>query len=104
MKHMVLFGLIGVAAAVVWIGCSSSPLAGRESPDSRAISAEEYAASLPKDVYPDSLNRLPLVKREDLDEKGKKAYDEALAKGNSVEGIKGVGGIRLHSTTEDVRF
>ena len=39
--------------------------------------AESAAADpLPNDVYRDSRNRLPLPKREDLDDSGKKAYDE----------------------------
>ena len=35
----------------------------------------EKATTLPSDVYPESRSRLPLVKRDDLDENGKKAYD-----------------------------
>jgi 4-carboxymuconolactone decarboxylase len=34
------------------------------------------ADALPKDVYPESRNRLPLPKREDMDDEGKKAFDE----------------------------
>jgi 4-carboxymuconolactone decarboxylase len=34
------------------------------------------AGSLPKDVYPDSRNRLPFPKRADLDDYGKKVFDE----------------------------
>jgi 4-carboxymuconolactone decarboxylase len=37
-------------------------------------------APLPKDVYPDSRNRLPLPKREDMDDYGKQVYDK-LSKG-----------------------
>lgn len=33
------------------------------------------SAALPTDVNPDTFNRLPLLKREQLDEEGKKAYD-----------------------------
>ncbi|MBI3895892.1 MAG: hypothetical protein HY313_08155 [Acidobacteria bacterium] len=62
------------------------------------------ADGLPKDVYPDSRNRLPLVKREDLDEKRKKAYDDAVKMTNPIEGLQGKGGILLHSNTEDVRY
>jgi len=46
------------------------------------ISAQEtrgVEGALPKDVNPDSRNRLSLIRREDLDEKGKKAYDAAVA-------------------------
>jgi 4-carboxymuconolactone decarboxylase len=34
------------------------------------------ADPLPKDIYPDSRNRLPLPKREDMDEEGKKVFDQ----------------------------
>lgn len=34
--------------------------------------------TLPPDVYPDSRSRLPLVKRENLDEQGQKAYDAVV--------------------------
>jgi 4-carboxymuconolactone decarboxylase len=66
--------------------------------------APASADVLPKDVYPDSRNRLPLVKREDLDERGQEAYDAAFAKTNSVVGLQGEAGIQLHSSTPDVRF
>ena len=39
------------------------------------------AAPLPKDVHPDTQNRLPPIKREDLDEQGKKIYDRFGPKG-----------------------
>jgi len=55
------------------------------------------AAALPPDVYPDSLSRLPLVKRETLDEAGKKTYDETAGDPRSLVGLQGPGGIRLHS-------
>ena len=96
--------LLCVVLAGIWIGCSSSPLAGDASSPSAATAADQQAAALPKDVHPDSLNRLPLVKREELDERRQKLYDEALAKGKSVEGLQGVGGILLHSSTTDVRY
>jgi hypothetical protein len=35
-------------------------------------------ATLPKDVYPESGFRLPLPKREALDDRGKKIYDEIV--------------------------
>ena len=58
---------------------------------------------LPKDVYPDSRTRLPSIKREDLNEQGKKAYDAAAA--NSASGRpEGVAAIRLHRSGVDVRW
>jgi 4-carboxymuconolactone decarboxylase len=59
---------------------------------------------LPKDVYPDSRNRLPLVKREDLDEKRQKIYDHARAATDPLHSLQGEVGIRLHSVTDDPRF
>jgi 4-carboxymuconolactone decarboxylase len=38
----------------------------------------EKTTTLPSDVYPESRSRLPLVKRDDLDEAGKKAYDAVV--------------------------
>jgi 4-carboxymuconolactone decarboxylase len=49
-------------------------------------------ASFPKDIYPDTGNRLPAIKREDLDDAGKKLFD---AKGPSD--TYGPGSIRLYS-------
>lgn len=57
--------------------------------------AADAPATLPSDVYPDSRNRLPLVKRDDLDDLGKKLYDEANS--TSLAGLQGPGGLRLWS-------
>lgn len=54
-------------------------------------------STLPADVYPDSRNRLPLVKRDELDEDGKQIYDGYLNNPLSLAGLQGPGGIRLHS-------
>ena len=39
----------------------------------------ESGEALPKDVYPDSRNRLALIKREDLNERARREYDSAAA-------------------------
>ncbi len=55
--------------------------------------------TLPQDVYPESLNRLPMIKREELDEQGKRAFDALFSpKARSVAGLQGPGGIWLHSS------
>ena len=59
---------------------------------------------LPKDVFPDSRSRLPLIKREDLDEGGKNAYDAAVAAVPGSTMPQGVAAIRLHSSGVDVRW
>ncbi len=53
---------------------------------------------LPPDIDPQSRCRLPLVRREDLDAESQKVYDEnADLKGGLIRGLKGPGGLFLHS-------
>jgi 4-carboxymuconolactone decarboxylase len=66
--------------------------------------ALDTEGALPKDVHPDSRNRLPPIRREDLDERGKKAYDAAAAASNSPAGPQGAAAIRLHKSGVDVRW
>ncbi len=50
------------------------------------------------DIDPQSGCRLPLPRREDLDEDGRRAYDRlADPTGGTLRGLKGPGGIQLHS-------
>ena len=54
---------------------------------------------LPSDIDPESRCRLPIVKREDLDAEGQNAYDmHTDPKGGTIRGLKGPGGIGLHSS------
>ena len=58
----------------------------------------EQVVRLPKDVYPDSLSRLPLLARDDLDEQGKRLYDAAVGpQSRTLVGLRGPSGIWLHS-------
>jgi 4-carboxymuconolactone decarboxylase len=53
---------------------------------------------LPADIDPESRCRLPLVKREHLDDHGKKIFDSHVdPKGGTIRGLKGPGGLGLHS-------
>jgi 4-carboxymuconolactone decarboxylase len=54
---------------------------------------------MPPDIDPRSGFRLPLPKREDLDDAGKRAYDRANTPGKTLVGLRGPAGIRLYSTT-----
>ena len=72
-------------------------LAAQEGSNTSSKEWQEYAAFLPKDVYPDSGSRLPLVKREDLDDAGKKAFDATTSNPNTLAGIRGPVGIRMRS-------
>lgn len=52
----------------------------------------------PNDIDPDSGCRLPLPKRDELDDKGKRLYDIVTdPKGGTIRGLRGPGGIQLHS-------
>jgi len=54
--------------------------------------------TLPGDVYPDSLSRLPLVDREAMDEQGQKFYDAVTdPRSRTLVGLQGPSGIWLHS-------
>ena len=58
----------------------------------------EQVVRLPKDVHPDSLSRLPLLARDDLDEQGKRFYDAAAGpQSRTLVGLRGPSGIWLHS-------
>src|SRR5262245_2120051 len=53
---------------------------------------------LPPDVYPESLSRLPLLRREELDEDGKRYYDAVTGPNSrTLAGLQGPSGIWLHS-------
>ena len=54
--------------------------------------------TMPSDIDPQSGFRLPLPKREDLDEVGQRAYDRTLTSGKSIVGLRGPGGIALYSS------
>lgn len=60
---------------------------------------------MPSDIDPQSGFRLPLPKREDLDEAGKLHYDRAARPGASIAGLQGPSGIQLYSlqTAEHMR-
>jgi len=54
--------------------------------------------TLPGDVYPDSLSRLPLVARDAMDEQGKRFYDAVTdPRSRTLVGLQGPSGIWLHS-------
>jgi 4-carboxymuconolactone decarboxylase len=53
---------------------------------------------LPPDVYPDSLSRLPLLGRDELDGDGKRYYDAVTGpQSRTLVGLQGPSGIWLHS-------
>lgn len=93
MKRLCMF-LICSLVAVVGFGVAMQSHAEEATP------RPSKATVMPPDIYPESGCRLPLVKREDLDEEGKKQYDSQVgraATGRSVAGLRGPGGLNLYS-------
>mgnify|MGYP001373351965 CR=1 FL=1 len=58
----------------------------------------EMGSKMPTDIDPQSGFRLPLPKREDLDEVGQRAYDRANTPGKTIVGLRGPAGIHLYSS------
>ena len=52
---------------------------------------------MPTDIDPQSGFRLPLPKREELDEAGRAAYDRAVTPGRTIAGLQGPAGVQLYS-------
>jgi 4-carboxymuconolactone decarboxylase len=52
---------------------------------------------MPTDIDPQSGFRLPLPRREDLDEAGQKSYDRGTTPGATIAGLQGPAGIQLFS-------
>jgi len=62
------------------------------------IATAAAQAPLPSDVYPESRSRLPLPKKADMDDYGKKVFDKLLDPSRpSLAGLQGPTGIRLWS-------
>src|SRR5579863_1659224 len=59
---------------------------------------QEVGSDMPSDINPQSGFRLPLPKREDLDDAGQRAYDRANTPGKTIVGLRGPSGIHLYST------
>src|SRR5215468_6345892 len=72
-------------------------LAGARPAFTQVGSSPTMAPSMPSHIDPQSGFRLPLPKREDLDEAGKAHYDRATVPGASIAGLQGPTGIGLYS-------
>jgi len=83
-----------VALLAVLIVAMGADLAFAQQSSATVVSTTSRA--LPADIDPESLNRLPRVRREDLDDAGKKVYD-AVAGDGRLLGLDGPIGIRMHS-------
>src|SRR5215475_13998264 len=58
---------------------------------------QSTGSSMPSDIDPNSGMRLPLPKREDLDEDGKRAYDRGVRPGATIAGLQGPAGVQTYT-------
>jgi 4-carboxymuconolactone decarboxylase len=88
-KWSVAAAVIAVSLAGVGATLIMAQNTGRQGPARR---------QLPADVYPESRFRLPLPKREELDEAGQRIYDATMSgERQTLAGLQGPTGIRLYS-------
>ena len=83
--------------SIRWILIGCAVLAGFAAAG-RGEAEDTVMTKLPKDVHPESRSRLPLAKREALDEQGRRIYDQLTdPKRPTLAGLQGPAGIWLHS-------
>ena len=92
------------AIVLTWIGLLSATGISAVALQQQGSLQNGSAVTLPKDVDPDSRNRLPLIRREDLNEQGKKAFDEAISGTQPSRVPQGPAAIRLHGSGVNVRW
>jgi 4-carboxymuconolactone decarboxylase len=82
---------------VIMLACLAGIVSTGEACAQNPAGGSAGGAALPKDVYPDSRFRLPLPKRDDLDDYGKRVYDTMVDPGRrSLVGLNGPAGIRMY--------
>jgi 4-carboxymuconolactone decarboxylase len=72
-------------------------LCGSPAALTQVVPPPTMGSTMPSDIDPQSGFRLPLPKREDLDELGKRHYDRVATPGASIAGLQGPSGIGLYS-------
>jgi 4-carboxymuconolactone decarboxylase len=98
-------GRFRVLSVAVLLLCATAVVLSARVALTQADSPATMNTAMPSDIDPGSGFRLPLPKREDMDELGRKHYDQASAPGASIAGLQGPSGIQLYSpkTAEHVR-
>ena len=82
---------------LIWIGLSIAVVATASAQSKTGAPAPARSATLPADIQPDSLNRLPVVKREQMDEEGKKVYDHVAGGAGKTASPTGPASVGLYS-------
>ena len=103
--------LLNPVVMLTWIICGHVACAQPAAPPEQGASEQgtsaaafEYESTgelLAVEIHPDSGNRLPLIRREDLDEQGQRAYDAAVGAAGE---LRGAAAIRLHGSGVNVRW
>ena len=82
---------------LIWIVLLIALVASASAQSGTGAAAPSGSAALPADIHPDSLNRLPVVKREQMDEDGKKVYDHIAGGAGKIASPTGPASIGLYS-------
>jgi 4-carboxymuconolactone decarboxylase len=82
---------------LICLFATAASLYGSPAALTQVASPSTVGPTMPSDIDPQSGFRLPLPKREDLDELGKRHYDRVAAPGASIAGLQGPSGIGLYS-------
>jgi len=82
---------------LIWIGLLIPLVAVVSGQSGKGTSAPARSAALPADINADSLNRLPVVKREQMDENGKQVYDHVAGGAGKIASPTGPASIELYS-------
>jgi len=96
--NFVTSAIVLIALAMMF-GCASNPAPALYNELTWPVTEDEFIASLPDDVDPQSRGRIPLVNRDDLDDDGKRGYDSRIAPDTtSLGGLQGPGGLGLNGS------
>lgn len=82
---------------LTWIALLIAAVAAASGQSKTGAPVAARSAALPADVHPDSLNRLPVVKREEMDAEGKKVYDHVAGGAGKVASPTGPASVGLYS-------
>ena len=89
--------LLILHVAVVLLGAIAALPVAAPAIEQTASTPQNTGTTMPSDIDPKSGMRLPLPKREELDEAGQKAYDRGTTPGATIAGLQGPSGIQLYS-------
>jgi 4-carboxymuconolactone decarboxylase len=90
--------VIFLLSIVICLGCNVTPGSEGASPGSLPDTTMTSSQEWPPDIDPESRSRLPLKRREDLDEEGKEVYDFLVDPENqTLAGLTGPRGFYLYS-------